>query len=98
MPRPLREFSRPPLIEVVCGLQFAPLDLLTVHIGDFWQMVRDRYPSFEDHAPLADISDAQDRRLRIEQEHFIDNRERLSQSYARYFMRVGLPIDIRLPT
>lgn len=68
----LPEFGQPPLIEVVCGLQFHPLELRTVHLGDFWQAIRDRYPVFEDQAPLANIFDDDDRGVRVEQDHFIN--------------------------
>lgn len=72
VPQALPEYRQPPLIEVVCGLQFAPLTLRTVHVGDFWQTVRDRYPSSEDHAPLANIFDDGDRGVRVESEAFFD--------------------------
>lgn len=71
VPQALPEFERPPLIEVVCGLQFQALALQTVHLGDFWQAMRDRYPSFEDHLPLANIFDDNDRGARIEQEEIL---------------------------
>jgi uncharacterized protein (TIGR04255 family) len=72
VPQTLPEFERPPLIEVVCGLQFQPLAALrTVHVGDFWQAMRDRYPSFEDHPPLANVFDDNDRGSRVEQEDFV---------------------------
>lgn len=70
MPQTLPEFERPPLIEVVCGLQFHQLALRTVHVGDFWQAMRDRYPFFEDHPPLANVFDDNDRGARLEQEDF----------------------------
>ena len=72
VPQTLPEYRQPPLIEVVCGLQFNALPLRTVHLGDFWQVVRDRYPAFEDHTPLANIFDDADRGTRIEQEHSFD--------------------------
>jgi uncharacterized protein (TIGR04255 family) len=59
VPLPLPEFQHPPLIEVVCGIQFEPINIQTVHLGDFWQKIRDRYPSFEDRPLLPTIvSDA----------------------------------------
>ena len=72
VPQALPEFGQPPLTEVVCGLQFQALALRTVHLGDFWQTMRDRYPSFEDHAPLANIFDDSDRGVRVEQDYFLD--------------------------
>ncbi len=69
----LPEFERPPLIEVVCGLQFDPLAALrTVHAGDFWQAIRDRYPSFQDHPPLVSTFDDSYRGTRLEEDLTID--------------------------
>ena len=45
MPTPLPDFENPPVIEVVCGVSFAPLtDLKAVHLGLLWERFRDRYP------------------------------------------------------
>lgn len=45
-------FVRPPVAEVSLGVVFSPRpDLLIAHIGDFWNLIRDRYPRSE-HAQL----------------------------------------------
>jgi uncharacterized protein (TIGR04255 family) len=45
-------FVRPPVAEVSVGVVFSPRpDLLIAHIGDFWSLIRDRYPRTE-HAQL----------------------------------------------
>ncbi len=45
-------FLRPPVAEVSVGVVFSPRpDLLIGHIGDFWSVIRDRYPRTE-HAQL----------------------------------------------
>lgn len=45
-------FVRPPVFEVSVGVVFSPRpDLLIGHIGDFWNLIRDRYPRTE-HAQL----------------------------------------------
>lgn len=45
-------FLRPPVAEVSLGVVFAPRpDILIAHIGDFWSLIRDRYPRSE-HAQL----------------------------------------------
>lgn len=50
---PLPSFDRPPLEEVVFGIQFVPLEKFTAaQAGLFWRHVRDRYPSSEDQPPL----------------------------------------------
>ena len=81
MAQTLPEFERPPLIEVVCGLQFHPLALRTVHVGDFWQAMRDRYPLFEDHPPLASIFDDRDGGVRLEQEDLQDDKPPLRRVF-----------------
>jgi uncharacterized protein (TIGR04255 family) len=47
------DFTSPPLTEVVCGLQFAPIPgWTTAHYGLFWSRIKAKYPSSEDQAPL----------------------------------------------
>jgi uncharacterized protein (TIGR04255 family) len=49
----LPDYSNPPVNEVVLGVQFAPLErLLAVHMGLFWQRIRQRYPRISDQAPV----------------------------------------------
>ena len=49
----LPSFSNPPVVEVVCGVQFDPLeDLLAPHLGLFWQMIRANYPQCRERPPL----------------------------------------------
>lgn len=50
---PLPAFQEPPLEEVVFGVQFEPLKLFSAaHFGLYWDRIRARYPSCEDHPPL----------------------------------------------
>ncbi len=50
---PLPSFDKPPLVEVVLGVQFSPLEALkTPHYGDFWQTIKNEFPTLEDHPPL----------------------------------------------
>jgi uncharacterized protein (TIGR04255 family) len=52
----LPEFKTPPVIEVVCGIQFAALARFSsVHYGEFWQYVKNDYPSTEDKTPVAEL-------------------------------------------
>lgn len=56
MPNPLPEFGRPPLNEVVLGIQFEPLAHFRLpHFGLFWPRIRDRYPRTLDKTPLAHV-------------------------------------------
>src|SRR4051794_2053241 len=53
MSKPLPEFERPPLNEVVIGVQFEPLPSFHIaHLGRFWSRIRERYPFTEDQAPI----------------------------------------------
>lgn len=54
----LPEYSAPPVVEVVCGVQFEPLaSFQSVHFGEFWRQIRDDYPRTEDKPPLINVSD-----------------------------------------
>ncbi len=47
------DFLNPPVIEVVCGIQFEGLDdWKTPHYGLYWERIRAEYPDCEDHPPL----------------------------------------------
>jgi len=49
----LPSFSRPPVVEVVMGVQFQPLTQLRApHFGLFWQTVRSDYPSCKENPPI----------------------------------------------
>lgn len=51
---PLPDYEQPPVIEVVCGAQFAPLPRLTAPLmGVFWQSVREGYPHLQEMPPLS---------------------------------------------
>lgn len=50
----LPEFQNPPVIEVVCGIQFESLKaLLAPHLGLLWEEFRGDYPTCEEVPPLA---------------------------------------------
>jgi len=50
----LPEFERPPVNEVVFGLQFQPLEKMRVgHFGKYWQRIGKRYPHSEEHVLIA---------------------------------------------
>jgi len=49
----LPEFDKPPVIEVVCGLQFNPISALSVpYIGRLWSKFEADYPKTREAAPL----------------------------------------------
>lgn len=53
----LVHLTKPPLIEVACGIQFEPIaGWSTAHYGLFWNTLRSEYPRCEDHPPLPRIS------------------------------------------
>lgn len=52
-PADLPDFDRPPVSEVVLGLQFGSLtELRSAHIGFLWAKFRGRYPTVTEHPPL----------------------------------------------
>lgn len=53
MTRSLPDFLRPPLTEVVLGVQFEPLaGFGSFHAGLFWQRIRESFPQVEERPPL----------------------------------------------
>lgn len=53
--KPLPSFKKPPVIEVVFGVQFESLQMLAPHIGEYWRAVRDEFPTFEEQPPLPPV-------------------------------------------
>lgn len=54
-PTMLPHYAQPPVIEVVCGVQFeAPAGFGSVHFGRFHERIRREYPDVEELAPLAE--------------------------------------------
>jgi uncharacterized protein (TIGR04255 family) len=52
----LPKYARPPLVEVVSGVQFDTLaSFKAVHFGAFRQLVKAEYPDIEDHSELAEV-------------------------------------------
>ncbi|MBM3214204.1 TIGR04255 family protein [Candidatus Poribacteria bacterium] len=53
---PLPEYGRPPVVEVVCGIAFEPLDgLLVPYLGLLWETFRSDYPICRELPPIAKI-------------------------------------------
>lgn len=49
-------FDKPPVIEVICGVQFQPLrDWRTSYYGLYWTAIKNEYPNTEDHPPLGKL-------------------------------------------
>jgi uncharacterized protein (TIGR04255 family) len=54
--RTLPDYAKPPVNEVVMGVQFTPLQRFeAVHPGLYWQNIRGRYPKFSVQPPLATV-------------------------------------------
>ena len=52
----LPEFERPPVIEVVCGVLFRPIEaLLAPHLGLLWNEFLGEYPTCQEVPPLAPV-------------------------------------------
>jgi uncharacterized protein (TIGR04255 family) len=49
----LPDYVSPPVIEVVGGVGFAPVEgFKAVHIGLLWEVFRDQFPNVEEHPPI----------------------------------------------
>ncbi len=54
--RRLPEYGKPPVNEVVIGVQFAAIEgFLSVHPGLFWGRIKHEYPNFIDRPPLLPV-------------------------------------------
>lgn len=59
---PLPEFANPPVVETVLGIQFDPLPQLTVfHLGAFWALLGDGWPTLIEVPPLGQAAEPTDR-------------------------------------
>ncbi|MEJ7804825.1 MAG: TIGR04255 family protein [Telluria sp.] len=53
-PADLPDFKRPPLNEVVLGVQFSnPVNYSQIHAGEVWNLFRAEYPNVEEHQPIS---------------------------------------------
>jgi uncharacterized protein (TIGR04255 family) len=49
----LPSYEKPPVVEVVCGVLFEPLEGFTIpHMGLWWQALQPGFPYIEEHGPL----------------------------------------------
>ena len=70
-PNPLPDYEKPPVIEVVYGVQFSPLpELRTPLMGLFWQTIKADYPKFKEMPILASVIERFDQEAKIEQPAF----------------------------
>jgi len=54
--QPFPDFEKPPVVEVVCGVLFKPIDkLLAPHLGQLWDRFKPEYTSCQEVALLAPI-------------------------------------------
>ncbi len=57
-------FDRPPVVEVVCGVLFGALPKLrTAHVGLFWSLLRDDFPTVDEAPPLVPVIETQEASL-----------------------------------
>lgn len=53
---PLPDYNKPPVNEVVMGVQFDTLEKFTaVHPGLYWQRIKEQYPQSSVHPPIATV-------------------------------------------
>lgn len=56
MTGPLPDYEKPPVIEVVCGISFVPLERFqVVHVGMFWERLIRDFPKVEEHPPITTL-------------------------------------------
>lgn len=49
-------YENPPVIEVVCGIQFVPIGALTIgHLGRWWSLISEDFPKCDEVAPLLPV-------------------------------------------
>ncbi len=54
-------FEEPPIIEVVCSVEFEPIEKFqSAHFGDYWARIRADFPDTQDVAPVDRMSDSQE--------------------------------------
>lgn len=52
----LPNYGRPPLIEVVVGVQFSPIqELHAAHIGAYWETIRHEFGKVQEQPPIAQV-------------------------------------------
>src|SRR5437879_3366164 len=55
---PLPDFENPPVLEVVCGVQFPAIaGLQTRHFGEFWDQCKQDFPLTHDAPPIPIVVD-----------------------------------------
>jgi uncharacterized protein (TIGR04255 family) len=54
-PTTLRDFSSPPVVETVLGVQFAPLSFAIPHFGLYWSRIQSEFPQYRVLPPLGHV-------------------------------------------
>jgi uncharacterized protein (TIGR04255 family) len=84
-------FLRPPVAEVICGIQFQDLPKwTTAQFGRFWSEIASEYAETEDQSPLAKLS--ADMQIRRPEVQILDypplRRVFLKESNGRHLMQI----------
>jgi uncharacterized protein (TIGR04255 family) len=59
----LPDYNKPPVVEVAISMQFAPMrDFTVAHVGSYWDAIRERFASVQEHAPIAHMTEVDDMR------------------------------------
>jgi uncharacterized protein (TIGR04255 family) len=63
----LPSYKKPPVIEVVFGVQFKPIDqFIAPHFGILWELLgRNRYPKYQEMAPLPPVIERFDKEWQV---------------------------------
>lgn len=63
---PTPTYKKPPIIELVCGVTFAPLERFKIaHSGLFWNRIMDQFPRCEHAPPLGDLNELMEREINL---------------------------------
>ena len=54
-PHTLRDYSAPPVVETVLGVQFAPLSFAIPHFGLYWSRIQSEFPQYRVLPPLGHV-------------------------------------------
>ncbi len=80
------KFTKPPLIEVAFAIELEEEQLSSVHVGLYWQEIRDRFPDATDQEPFLENSNFSGKMLPLRRTVFISsNSTKIIQIQENFF-------------
>ncbi len=75
-------FDKPPVIEVVCGVLFRPIEsLLAPHLGVLWERFKQEYPTCREVPPLAPVTERYDEDVALSEVYEFTDRPPLPRTW-----------------